>query len=85
MTIRNPTKSKRKSNSSPTVEQEAWPEEAQIAQLMSFGFSYGEAFHMAPRDYRRYAGIFSSWSISADNREEGLRTASAEDVAAIFG
>lgn len=67
------------------MEQEAWPEEAQIAQLMSFGFTYSESFHMAPRDYRRYAGIFSAWAISSDSREDGTRKATGEDVSAIFG
>lgn len=83
-TIQNPTKSKKKNNSSPTVEQETWPEEAQIAQLMSFGFTYSESFHMPQRDYRRYAGIFSSWAIASNNREDGVRKATAADVSAIF-
>lgn len=67
------------------MEQQAWPEEAQIAQLMSFGFTYSESFHMAPRDYRRYAGIFSAWAISSDTREDGTRKAEQADANAIFG
>ena len=83
-TIQNPTRSKRKNSTQPTAEQEAWPEEAQIAQLMTFGFTYSEAFHMAPRDFRRYAGIFSSWAVSSDAREDGVRAATPEDAASIF-
>lgn len=52
---------------------------------MSFGFTYGESFHMSPRDYRRYAGIFAAWAISSDSREEGVRAASQADADAIFG
>ena len=84
MTIRNPTRSKDSKWHEPTVEEEAWPDEARIAALMTMGFSYTEAFHRSPRDYRRYAGIHASWSIPSDKREGGVRKATSADADAFF-
>ncbi len=69
----------------PPVEVETWPDEAKIASLMSNGFTYSEAIHMSPRDYRRYAGIFAAWSIPPEQREEGTRLATQADIDAEFG
>lgn len=52
--------------------------------LMGAGFSYWDAYHMAPRDTRRFLGIHNAWSIPSDQREAGVRIASAADVAAEF-
>lgn len=52
--------------------------------LMGAGFTYWDAYHMAPRDSRRYLGIHSAWSIPSDQREDGVRIASAEDIAREF-
>lgn len=83
-TISNPTRSKKPSNSQPPVEAEVWHEEAQVTTLMSFGFSYQDAYHMSPRDYRRYAAINAAYSIPADEREGGLRLATQADVDRTF-
>ena len=51
---------------------------------MSFGFSYQDAYHMSPRDYRRYAGISAAYSIHPDDREGGVRIATQADVDRTF-
>jgi len=51
---------------------------------MTMGFSYTEAFHMSPRDYRRYAGIHSAWSIPPDQRVGGVRSATQADIDRTF-
>ena len=86
MTLSHPTTaSKRKGEEyeSP-VEVDAWPEEARIASLMQSGFTYAEAFHMSPRDYRRFSGIFSAWAIPRSERGDGTRKATASDIRAEF-
>lgn len=82
--MRNPTRSKRSEPHDPTVEEEAWPDEAKVAALMTMGFSYTEAFHMSPRDYRRYAGIHAAWSIPPDQRVGGVRKATQADIDRTF-
>lgn len=52
--------------------------------LMSFGFSYSDAFHMSPRDYRRYAGINAAFSIPAKERVDGVRRGTQADADAFF-
>ena len=84
MTISNPTRSKNPSNKGVPVEVEAWREESQIVTLMSFNFSYWDAYHMSPRDYRRYAGINAALSIPADDREAGVRVATQADIDMAF-
>ena len=84
VTISNPTRSSKSEPHQPTVEEEAWPDEAKIASLMAFGFTFTEAFHMSPRDYRRYASIQASWSIPKDQREGGVRMATQADVDKTF-
>ena len=61
-----------------------WREESRVVSLMSFGFSYQDAYHMSPRDYRRYAGINAAYSIPADEREGGARMATQADVDRTF-
>lgn len=51
---------------------------------MSFGFTYQEAYHTSPRDYRRYAGINAAFSIPPDEREGGVRMATQADVDRLF-
>ncbi len=60
-----------------------WPDETKILSLMRVGFTYSEAFHMSPRDARRYTAIQYASSISQKEREEGTRAATAADVAAL--
>lgn len=87
-TLENPTRRKPSKSGGgtpdPPVEVDAWEEEARMASLMQNGFTYSEAFHMSPRDYRRYSGIFAAWSIPASEREEGARAATNADIRAEF-
>lgn len=69
----------------PTVESETWPDEATVLALMRAGFSYDDALHMPPRDYRRYSHILTSWSIPASERNGGVRVATQADIDAMFG
>ena len=55
-----------------------------MSSLMSFGFSYQDAYHMSPRDYRRYAGINAAYSIPADEREGGVRLGTKADADRMF-
>ncbi len=48
---------------------------------MRVGFSYSEAFHMSPRDARRYTAIQYACSLSEKEREDGMRMATEADVA----
>lgn len=52
---------------------------------MSCGFTYGDAYHMSLRDFRRYVGIFSSWQVPEKDREDGVRLATNDDLKALFG
>lgn len=52
--------------------------------LIGAGFSYWDAYHMSPRDTRRYLGVYNAWSIPSDQRDGGVRIASASDIAAEF-
>ena len=86
-TLSNPTRRKSRrgsSGNSAPVEAEVWPEESQVVTLMSFGFTYQEAYHTSPRDYRRYAGINAAFSIPPDEREGGVRLATQADVDRLF-
>lgn len=84
MTLSNPTSPKKPSDAGTPVEVEAWPDEARIASLMQSGFTYSEAFHMSPRDYRRFSGIFAAWAIPPDRRSGGTRRATSDDIRAEF-
>lgn len=82
--LSNPTRRKRGQRDSdgphePTVEERAWPDEARILSIMAHGFTYGEAWHMSFRDYRRYSGLAAAWSIPRDRREEQVKRGGAED------
>lgn len=89
MTLSSPTRRRRRKgrqpDGTPTAEAAAWPEEAMVASLMASGFSYQDALHISPRDYRRYTGIFSSWAIPPDDREAGAVAATQADIDAEFG
>lgn len=50
---------------------------------MQIGFTYSEAFHMPPRDARRFTAIQQAWYVG-DDAEGGVRKATAADAAAIF-
>lgn len=52
--------------------------------LIGAGFSYWDAYHMAPRDTRRFLGIYNAWSIPSDQRADGVRIATAADIASEF-
>lgn len=52
--------------------------------LMGAGFSYGDAYHMTPRDTRRFMGIYNAWSIPSKEREGGVRLGSVDDAAREF-
>lgn len=87
MTLGSPTRRRSRKGSRDggvTAEATTWPDEAMVALLMTSGFSYEEALHMSPRDYRRYAGIFSAWSIPAEEREDGAVAATQADIDAEF-
>ena len=83
MTLSSPTRPRRQKTSSPTAEEETWNEEAKILSLMQMGFSFTEAFHISPRDARRFTAIQQAWYVG-DNAEAGTRKATAADVAAFF-
>jgi hypothetical protein len=84
-TLRNPTRSKSdRGGGQHAVETDAWPEEAQIVSAMGCGFSYAEAFHMSPRDARRYVGIYAASRIPPDDMVGGTRVATASDVDQAF-
>lgn len=57
-------------HSQPTIEDETWPEQADVLALMGQGFTYDEAWHMSPRDHRRYVALAHAWSIPPDMRRE---------------
>ena len=83
MTLSHPTRPRSQETTEPTAEEESWPEEATMLSLMQCGFSYSESFHMSPRDARRFTGIQRAWNVGND-RQDGIRKATAEDAAAIF-
>lgn len=89
MTLENPTTRKpskgQTASADQTVEVETWPDEARIASLISNGFTYQEAMHMSPRDYRRYSALFAAWSIPANERVGGAKAATQADIDAEFG
>lgn len=79
MTLSNPTRPRKPKTREPTAEDETWPEEAKILSIMQCGFAYNEAFHMSPRDARRFTALQQAWYVG-DDRQEGVRTATAADV-----
>jgi hypothetical protein len=67
--LKHPTRSaKARPSRARTVEERTWPEHARILSLMSQGFGYTEAWHMSPRDWRRYTAISAAASIPSDDR-----------------
>lgn len=79
-TLANPTRRRPRKGSQPraqTVEERTWPEESAILSVMAHGFSYAEAWHMSPRDYRRFSALASAWSIPEDERMGTVRIGKA--------
>ena len=82
--LSNPTRRKREPKDSDeprqqTIEEQTWPDEARVLSTMAHGFSYEEAWHMSFRDYHRYSGLATAWSIPYDRREEPVKRGGSED------
>ena len=83
-TLQNPTRSKKQETTKPTVESQAWPEQADILALVRGGIPYDEALAMSPLECDKTLAILSAWAIPSKERVGGVLTGTAA-VDALYG